>query len=225
MSSSSQIFSLIAGQISNAAFTAPTDPHINVPPKAIFGKMFSNILTSLTNSPTGNNFGNNQLQGLTGINPQTLQAFNNARPNGGIQSFTRSQTGPAIFQGPLSNNQLAGGLQGFGGQQGNAQQPFLPSGPIGFPGIGLPNAGGGKLQLLIYPVLGLFTAVKSVFGLRKMIHGTNGLKVNKEALAFNKTSNVFEDYAKDEGSFDEFYFPEETISNDYQPDFEKLNAL
>jgi hypothetical protein len=230
---SNALLNSILGQATSTINSLPVDSNVHVPSKAVFGKFFNNMLSAFTGNQGGINLGNGQMQGLGGItNPTALQAFNNARPNGlpfnasGLQNYNTQSAGPALLQPPGIQSNLAyqqaqlqglapgvSGLQGFAGQQnpyGNTQQSSLPGGPVGFGGFGLPNAGGGKFQMLLYPVLGLVSVFKSIFGIRSLIaNGMHPIRVSKENLAFNQTKTIYSEYDQQEGSFDEFSYPNE----------------
>lgn len=221
------LLNIISGQATSTINNFPVGSSVRVGPQAVFGKVFNGIFSAFTNNSTFNGAGSQLISGNvnTGINPQALQAFNNAQASGTIpEQFLQAQAlapGSSIAGGlaqppsPLQNvlaNNLVGGnpLQGGAGTTSfnpNGQQ--LPSGPIGFGGFGLPS-GGGKLQMLLYPVLGLMSAFKSIFGLRKMMRsGLQPIKVHKENLAYNQTENNISQFEHEVGSFDEYIYPQE----------------
>ena len=83
-----EFLNAIAGPVQNAAFTNPYANGIsgvNVPAKATFGKMLSNIFNSFTGTPS-NMFG--QVQGYGGQN----QNYNPA-----VQAYTNSLGGQNFF--------------------------------------------------------------------------------------------------------------------------------
>ena len=80
--------------------------------------------------------------------------------------------------------------------------------------------------MLLYPVLGLFSVFKSIFGIRRLIgNGMRPVKVNKENLAFNQTKNIYSDFEQEEGSFDEFVYPAENADQGDQSAIQYLNEL
>ena len=125
------------------------------------------------------------------------------------------QPGQFIQQGqfPQQNQPAAfNPLQGFANQNG-AQG--ISQGPLGqaaqfFPGqfAGAQGGGFGKLQLLLFPVIGVFTLFKSLFGLRTVMSSLQEVKVDKSDLDYKKYISAFEDYESEEGAFEEFA-PEE----------------
>lgn len=113
---------------------------------------------------------------------------------------------PALSGGGL----LAGGgspIQGFAGQNG-AFGPGQGSFNNAFPQAGFPqvqgNGLGGKLQLLIMPLIGLFPFVKSIFGLRGVVSSMRPVQVDKQDLALFNYQDAYNEMQKQEGSFDEF---------------------
>lgn len=221
------LLNMITGQATSTISTLPVGSSVKVGPQAVFGKVFNNLFNAFTNNP-GAGFGANQSQliGAAGVNPLALQAYNNAQS--GIGAFpqqnlqaqaliggTNTVQPPSPIQNLLASNLAATNpLQGAAGTTGfSANGQSLPQGPIGFSGFGLPNGGGGKLQMLIYPVLGLVSMFKSLFGLRKMMGGLQPVKVNKENLAYNQINKNIEAFEHEEGSFDEYVYPQEESQN------------
>lgn len=221
---SNSFLNIISGQASSTISTLPVGSSVKIGPQAVFGKVFNGIFSAFTGNLNNGGAGSQLLGGNAGINPQALQAYNNAQASGSIpQQLLQAQAlapGSSIIGGqaqppsPLQNvlaSNLAGSnpLQGGAGTTNfnpNGQQ--LPSGPIGFQGFGLPS-GGGKLQMLIYPVLGLVSMFKSLFGIRKIMGGMQPIKVHKENLAYNQTDKNISQFEHEEGSFDEYIYPQE----------------
>lgn len=174
-------------------------------------------------------FGNQAgIQGFGGIgqpiSPQALQAFRNAQNdfNDQPQKTIKNQAlapgavlldsgsspvqPPQFSQGfsPVQSLGVGNGFQGFAGQNtfnnnGNfGNQQSNQAGPLSFlTGNGGP---GGKLGLLLFPVIGLFSAIKALFGLRKEIQVMKPIKIDRSITTYNKFNDyVAEEYQ--EGSF------------------------
>lgn len=225
---SNPLLSILSGQATSTISNFPVGSSVKVGPQAVFGKVFNGIFSAFTNNSTFNGAGSQLLGGTAGINgginPQALQAYNIAQASGTVpQQFLQAQAlapgssiiggqvqPPSIQSSIVNNLGLASTLQGGTGTTNfnpNGQQ--LPQGPIGFPGFGLPS-GGGKLQMLLYPVLGLVSAFKSIFGIRKIMSaGLQPVKVHKENLAYNQTNKNISEFEHEEGSFDEYIYPQE----------------
>ena len=156
------LLNIISGQATSTINNFPVGSSVKVGPQAVFGKVFNGIFSAFTNNGTFNGSGSQLLGGNTGggINPQALQAYNNAQATGGIpQQLLQAQAlapGSSIIGGQINTLQppsplqgiLASSLVGSNPLQGgagttsfnpNGQQ--LPSGPIGFPGFGLRGKG------------------------------------------------------------------------------------
>ncbi len=157
-----------------------------------FGGANQNAIQAFRNAQNGNPTATLQAQALAPgavlINPA---------------SFTPQGVAPSAAFGGLGG---LGGvpLQGFAGQNG--------IGASGVQGINTANIGGaqfpiegkfpfyqqnqngsqqggfGKLQTLLYPVIGIFTLVKSLFGLRGLKDSMKPVTVNKEDTSYNNYS-------------------------------------
>lgn len=219
----------LSGTAATAAYSNPAVNGIRgVPLSATFGKVFNNLLSSFT--PFGGITGNNipqqgfLQQGFGGINPNAIQAYNNAQNVQPIttlknQAFapgavlinsagiatTQQAASPAAALGLLGG--FAAPLQGFAGQsningQGNPQ--FPTQGPFQFfqPQQAQQQGGFGGLQLLLGPVIGLFTFVKSFFGLGGIRGSLNPVQIDKGNIGYTKYQDyITETYVP--GSFDE----------------------
>ncbi len=222
------ILSFIAGQASSTAFSAPIGVGKGtVGPGQVFGKFLNNIMTAFT--PGGGTGSSSMVfpggvNPVTGTNPNAIQAFRNlqfGQGAGGVNQNLMNQTLPGIQQGSLQGivgqSGLTGGTSSLGGGQ-------LPGGPLNLGGIGLPNPSAGKGMMLLYPVIGLISMIKSVFGIRKLLSGTREpLHVDKEKLAFNQTGAMYKDMEAQEGSFDEYNYAQE--NNESYFDIKKLDDL
>lgn len=157
-----------------------------------FGGVNQNAIQAFRNAQNGDPTANLKAQALAPgavlINPA---------------SFTPQGVAPSAAFGGLGG---LGGvpLQGFAGQNG--------IGAPGIQGINTANIGGaqfpiqgqfpfyqqnqngsqqggfGKLQTLLYPVIGIFTLVKSLFGLRGLKDSMKPVTVNKEDTSYNNYS-------------------------------------
>ncbi|OGI18482.1 MAG: hypothetical protein A3B68_06985 [Candidatus Melainabacteria bacterium RIFCSPHIGHO2_02_FULL_34_12] len=109
-----------------------------------------------------------------------------------------------------------GAFQGFTGQSGIYPQQFNPLNPSGAYG---PNPYGNtqsgafsKLQFLLGPIVGLFSALKSLVQLR----GLGSMKpptVNREDLSLAGYQRSVAEIKRAEGSFDEYYPETEEIQS------------
>ena len=54
------------------------------------------------------------------------------------------------------------------------------------------------------PVIGIFSLVKSLFGFRNLMGSLKPVQVDKQSLDIFEQQKVYDDYEKQEGSFDEF---------------------
>ncbi len=179
--------------------------------------------------PQGGGFGG---AGFGGINPNTVQAFRNAQNGNHIATLKAQALAPgAVLINPASftpqgaaPSAAFGGLGGLGGVplQGFAGQSGI--GAPGIQGINTANIGGaqfpvqgqfpfyqqngsqqggfGKLQTLLYPVIGIFTLIKSLFGLRGLKSSMAPVKVNKENTSYNDYNGYLSE-ATVPGEFDE----------------------
>lgn len=218
------LLNIISGQATSTINNFPVGSSVKVGPQAVFGKVFNGIFSAFTGNLNNGGAGSQLLGGSTGINPQALQAYNTAQASGSIpQQFLQAQAlapgssiiggqvqPPTQLQGALASTLAIGNpLQGGTGTTNFNPNGQLPSGPIGFPGVGLP-ATGGKFQMLIYPVLGLVSMFKSLFGIRKLLSGgMQPVKVHKENLAYNQIDKNITQFEHEEGSFDEYIYPQE----------------
>ena len=125
-------------------------------------------------------------------------------------------------------------LQGFAGQNGSiSPQPGFPSQnqfgqpfqqyapPYGFPQQG--GFGGGKLSLLIMPLIGIFGLIRSLFSLRGLVSSIKPVQVDKDNIGYKNTLTSYQTFEKQEGSFDNDYYPEEYESSNFGA--ERLQGL
>lgn len=149
-----------------------------------------------------------------GILPQAINTFNNARGQG-KRAFAPGailvNSNQALAQGQIppqplgiAQNQFAAlnPLQGFAGQTGiqNINPQFIQPNQFAY----APNSfqGGGILQILLIPVMGLFGAIKSLFGLRRTLANQEPIRIDREDLGYFS----YQDYvneAYEPGQFDE----------------------
>ncbi len=125
-------------------------------------------------------------------------------------------------------------LQGFAGQAGVPNTGISPvNGATPFGQIGqFPQAGaiggqqslGGKLPMLVMPIIGLFSMLKSLFGIRKMIAAQKPEVVDKENIGYNNYQSYIDEEYKD-GRFDEpkAFEDQETAENKF--DYSKLQEF
>jgi hypothetical protein len=100
-----------------------------------------------------------------------------------------------------------------GPQAGFGQTPFGQ--PVPFAPNGFPQQGGfSKWSLLLMPIIGLFSMVKSLFGLRNIVNSIKPVSVDKEDINFYGYQNGFNEIERQEGSFDELY-PEEIETDSF----------
>ena len=126
--------------------------------------------------------------------PQSLQnAFGGAIPpqlpfpgQNPMQGFAGASGG---FSGPASGSLLSGPLTPFG---------QFPIGPNGL-------QSGNKLQLLMFPIMTLFSVVKSLFNFRRTVGFLQPIKIDRNKFAYYSNQKEFEDFKRQEGSFDEYY--------------------
>ncbi len=135
-----------------------------------------------------------------------------------------------IAQGP---SQGYAPLQGFAGQAGIPNTGLSPTnGATPFGQIGqFPQAGalggqqgfGGKLPMLVMPIIGLFSMLKSLFGIRKMIAAQRPEVVDKENTGYNNYQSYIDEEYKD-GRFDEpeAFKAEEQETAENRFDYNKL---
>ena len=173
-------------------------------------------------------FGGGMQQGGRGILSQAINAFTNARGQGDVINVNRNNIRKKAFapgailinsnqglaQGQISppqpfgiaQNQFAAlnPLQGFAGQ--NNTQGINPqfSQPNQF--AYAPNSSqggiGGMLQMLLLPLMGVFGAIKSLFGLKRTFANQEPIKINKEDLSYFSYQD-YVDKAYEPGQFDE----------------------
>lgn len=125
-------------------------------------------------------------------------------------------------------------LQGFAGQNGsiNPQPGFPPQNQFGVPlqqyapPYGFPQQGGGgfgKLSLFILPIIGIFSLIRSLFGLRKFVSSMKPVQIDTNNIDYKNTLTSYQDFEREEGSFDNNYYPEEYENNDFGA--ERLQGL
>ena len=151
----------------------------------------SQMLGSQVSYPSyGQGYGQGQIP--QGAYPQLAQLAGGGPLPGGlpIQGFTN--------QNGAFNGQAQGGFNTPFGAQGG----FYPNSPYGSQGQG--QGAFGKLQLLLMPVIGIFSLVKSLFGFRNLMGSLKPVQVDKQSLDIFEQQKVYDDYEKQEGSFDEF---------------------
>lgn len=196
----------------------------------------------------GNGIGGIPFQGYGGgIGPQALQAFNGSRgqfsntPERTIRNqalapgavVINSKGVPVISpqvapQGGFSPNDLLGlsPLQGFAGQGGGVGGNY---GYGQFGGAGVPLGGSGyvpgqngfgPLSLLIFPIISLFSIVKSLLGFRRTLGSLKPVKVDPYDLSYYNYKNYIEEQYE-EGNFDE---PDPYEPNSFREEY-SLNSL
>lgn len=242
-----ELINSISGATATTTFSNPIGYGINnVPPQATFSNFLKTLASSLTNNSQAT-FGAGFPVGQSGINPASIQAYRNAQ-SGFIKDQRVHNKAQAFAPGAVVVNSLNGGGQqilapqaitgGIAPNQLSALSPLsgstyqnspssFPQGQLPFPQGQLPFTGGGynqggigKLQLLLLPLIGVFSLVKSLFGIRRFLGTIQPVKVNREDLRFYDYQASYNDYAREEGSFDE-YNPELETENF---DTEKLGA-
>lgn len=202
------------------------------PPQASGGISYGGAVNAYRNAQTGFNSGfPGQIIDNSQANGRKLKAQILAPGSVVINSLGANAPGQSpIAQGlgfaAAFPNQLAGltPLQGSTGQTipfvnggpqagGFGQTPFGQ--PVPFAPNGFPQQGGfSKWSLLLMPLIGLFSMVKSLFGLRNIVGSLKPVQVDKENINFYEYQNSFNEIERQEGSFDELY-PEEIETDSF----------
>lgn len=118
---------------------------------------------------------------------------------------------------PLQGNATGQGIPFGAPQAGFSQVPFGQPAP--FAPNGFAQGGFSGLSLLIMPIIGLFSMVKSLLGFRREVNSLTPVQVDTQDLNYFDSQNSYGEFERQEGSFDE-YFPEDFETNSF--DIRKL---
>lgn len=224
-----ELLNAFSRSASTAAFTNPAANGISgVPIKATFGNIFNNLLSSFSGVQQGTGGFQMPQQAFAGnMSPQAMQAFMNAQSQFGQTSKTLKNQAfvpgavlvnsqgfpsqvPQFNQGFFPQQTAINPLQGFAGQAGAIPGSYgvSPYGnqyggqvnPFMFPQSGVQQ--GSKLQSLLFPIISLFSFVKSLFSFRGSIKGLQPIKVDRENISYNGFQKYI-DQEYEDGGFDE----------------------
>lgn len=119
------------------------------------------------------------------------------------------------LQGFAGGGPIPGGVQG-GQVPGGFNTPFGQPGSIPMMPYGYGQQGGfGKLQLLLLPIIGIFTLIKSLFNVRGFMNSMRPIQIDKNNLSLLHTQNSYDEYEREDGSFDEYNPPERVDENSF----------
>ena len=236
-----ELLNALSGSTMTSAFTNPAVNGIrNVSPQASFG----NFLSTLTSSLNGRPYGANPQMPYGGVNNQAIQAYNNL----GTQRYGKAQAlapgaviissngslqpaFPQAFSPGLIPPQFNGAnqLQGFAGagQYGAPAANGVPLGqyPTQFGQYGVPQGGIGKLQVLIMPIIGLFSFIKSIFQIRRFTNAFQPMQVNKY-VGYHQNQDYLTNLDHEDGGFDEPEpFQSQQVNSQDNFDFSRLQDL